>query len=211
MKARLTAGIAAAATAALALTAAAPAQAAAPTERRAASTSLVEVLAADGTRLDRNWKDFDLLEQGVLAVLDAKPKSPVKLLAQGGKRATAFLPTDAAFRALVADLSGTRPATEKATLKALLAVADVDTLETVLLYHVVAGRTLTSPKVVAADGAKLRTAQGGRIGVEVTGKKVVVTDLDPDDRDPRVVTVDVNKGSKQVGHAIDRVLRPIDL
>lgn len=211
MKARITTGIAAAATAALALTAAAPAQAVESADRRAGSTSLVTVLAKDGAKLDKNWKDFDILEQGVLAVLDAKPNSPVKLLAQGGKRATAFLPTDAAFRSLVADLSGSKPATEKKTLKALLSVADVDTLETVLLYHVVAGKTLTSPKVLKAEGSKIRTAQGGKIGVKVKGKKVYVTDLDKNDADPRVVVLDINKGNKQVGHAINRVLRPIDL
>ena len=211
MKTRLTSGIAAAATAALTLTVAAPTQAADTTERRAGSTSLVEVLAADGTRLDRNWKDFDILEQGVLAVLDAKPNSPVKVLARGGKRATAFLPTDAAFRTLVKDLSGTRPASERATLDALLGVADVDTLEAVLLYHVVAGKTLGSPKVLAADGARLKTASGAKVGVRVKGSSVTLVDLDTDSPDARVVTVDVNKGNKQIGHAINRVLRPLDL
>lgn len=206
----LTTGIALAATTALALGVATPAQAA-PAERKAGDRSLAAVLAQDGTKLDKNWKDFDILEQGVLAVLEAKPKSPVKLLTQGGKRATAFLPTDAAFRALVKDLTGKAPKTEKATLKALTSVADTDTLETVLLYHVVAGKTLTSPKVVKADGMKIRTAAGLKIGVKVQGSKVWVTDLDKDDRDARVTKVDINKGNKQVGHAIDRVLRPIDL
>lgn len=205
----LTTGIAIAATAALTVGAVAPAQAA--PERKAGERSLAAVLAMDGAKLDKNWKDFDILEQGVLAVLEAKPNSKVKLLTQGGKRATAFLPTDAAFRALVKDLTGTAPTTEKATLAALTSVADTKTLETVLLYHVVAGKTLTSPKVVKADGMKIRTAAGAKIGVQVKGKKVWVTDLDKDDRDARVIKVDINKGNKQVGHAIDRVLRPLDL
>lgn len=206
----LTTGIALAATTALALGAAtAPAQATA--ERKAGDRSLATVLAKDGAKLDKNWGDFDILEQGVLAVLEAKPKSKVALLTQGGKRATAFLPTDAAFRALVKDLTGSAPKTEKATLAALTSVADTKTLETVLLYHVVAGKTLTSPKVVAADGMKIRTAAGAKVGVKVMGKKVWVTDLDKDDRDARVIKVDINKGNKQVGHAIDRVLRPLDL
>lgn len=209
---KFTTGIAVAATAALAMGAATPAQAAAPSaERKAGNTSLASVLAEDGAKLDKNWKDFDILEQGVLAVLEAKPKSPVKVLTQGKKRVTAFLPTDAAFRALVKDLTGEQPKTEKATLKALTSVADADTLETVLLYHVIAGKTLTSPKVVKADGTKIKTANGMKIGIKVQGKKVWVTDKDKDDRDARVTMVDINKGNKQIGHAIDRVLRPLDL
>lgn len=206
-------GIAVAATAALALGTITPAQAAEAdgAERRAGTKSLARVLAADGNRLDRNWQDFDILERGVLTVLKAKPDSPVALLTQGRKRATAFLPTDAAFRALVKDISGTAPRTERATFRALASVADVDTLQSVLLYHVVAGRTLTAKKVVKADGTRIRTANGAKIGIRVQGKRVVITDLDRNDRNARVVVTDINKGNRQVGHAINRVLRPIDL
>lgn len=211
MKKRLTAGIVTTALAALVVGTAAPAPAVADHERQAGNRSLARVLAQDGTRLDRNWKDFDILEQGVLAVLKAKPNSPVKLLTQGRKRATAFLPTDAAFRALAKDLTGRAPRTERATLRALTAAADVDTLESVLLYHVIPGRTLTSPRVIRADGTRIRTANGAKIGIRVTGKRVVVVDRDRDDRNARVIKVDINRGNKQVGHAIDRVLRPIDL
>lgn len=211
MKTRITTGLAALATAALTLTAVAPAQASEPAERKAGNRSLAKVLAADGNRLDRNWQDFDILEKGVLTVLKAKPDSPVALLTQGRKRATVFLPTDAAFRALVTDLTGKKPRTERATVRALLKVADVDTLETVLLYHVIAGRTLISPKVVASAGKRLTTAQGGKVGIRVRGKKVIVSDLDKNDRNARVVVVDINRGNKQVGHAVNRVLRPIDL
>ncbi|WKN48318.1 fasciclin domain-containing protein [Nocardioides sp. Arc9.136] len=207
--------IAAAAVAVLATSTAvagAPAQAAdAPAKAaKAGTTSLAEVLAADGTKLDKNGKDFDLTEAAVLAVLDAKPGSPVGLLAQGGKRATAFIPTDNAFRLLVRDLKGFAPKTEAKTLKQV-AKLGVDTIETVLLYHVVAGKTLTSDKVLAAEGSKVATAQGGSIKVHVIKGKVTLLDADKDDRNPRVVVLDINKGNKQVGHAIDRVLRPVDL
>lgn len=182
-----------------------PAQAAAPGTR-----SLATVLAADGTKTDRSWKDFDIVEAAVLAVLDAKPHSPVALLTRGGKRATAFVPTDGAFRALVKDLTGTAPATEAATFEAVAGLG-IDTVETVLLYHVVAGRTLTSGKVLAARGQAVTTAQGGKVTVRVRKGKVVLQDRDRDDRNPRVVALDINKGNKQVAHGIDRVLRPIDL
>ena len=48
------------------------------------------------------------------------------------------------------------------TLKQVVKIAgSIDTVETILLYHVIAGKTLTSPKVIAAEGDKLTTAQGG--------------------------------------------------
>ena len=193
---------------------AAPADAA-PAHDRTGAKSLASVLAKDGTELDRNWEDFDILEQAVLAVVAAKPTSPVALLTDGSVRLTAFLPTDNAFRTLVGDLTGKRPRTEKKTVKKLLAVADVNTIETVLLYHVVAGQTLASPKVVkaAAQGTKLTTAQGGKVKVTDRKGNITLVDKDPDLADPVVILngVDINKGNKQIGHAIDRVLLPVDL
>ena len=193
---------------------ASPAGAAAPHDR-AGTRSLAAVLGQDGTKLDKNWQDFDILEAAVLTVVQAKPSSPVALLTDGSVRLTAFLPTDEAFRDLVGDLTGKKPATEKKVVAQLLALADVDTIEAVLLYHVVAGKTLTSPKVVAAAkaGTKLVTAQGGKVKVVNRKGNITLVDRDPDLADPVVILagVDVNKGNKQVGHAIDRVLLPIDL
>ncbi len=188
---------------------------AAPGAAKAGDRSLVKVLAKDGAKLDHNWQDFDILEQGVLAVLAAKPHSPVGLLADGSVRLTAFLPTDLAFRQLVRDLTGKDARTEKKTLKKLLKAVDVDTLETVLLYHVVAGKTLTSPKVIAAAsaGTKIETAQGGEVKVVDRKGNITLVDQDPDLGDATVILngIDINRGNKQVGHAIDRVLLPIDV
>ncbi|GGO74326.1 fasciclin domain-containing protein [Nocardioides deserti] len=209
MKHRIaTAAVAALATSTVVAGAVTPASAA--PAAKAGDKSLAAVLGADGTKLDKSWKDFDLTEAAVLAVLDAKPDSPVGLLTQGDQRATAFVPTDRAFRLLVKDLKGFAPKTETKTLKQV-AKLGVDTIETVLLYHVVAGKTLTSPKVLAAEGKRVRTAQGGSIKVHVIEGKVTLLDADKDDRNPRVVVLDINKGNKQVAHAIDRVLRPVDL
>jgi len=207
----LAAGALAATTVVLAGT---PAEAATQ-HRRAGTKSLVKVLGADGTKLDRNWQDFDILEQAVLAVLAAKPASPVGLLADGSVRLTAFLPTDEAFRDLVGDLTGKRPGSEKKTVAALLGLVDVDAIETVLLYHVVPGATLVSPKVVAAakKGTRLKTAQGGTVKVVNRRGNIVLVDKDPDLADPSVILngIDINRGNKQIGHAIDRVLLPVDL
>ena len=132
------------------------------------------------------------------------------------QRLTVFAPTDEAFRLLAKDLTGKTIKSEKKIFDALVELAGVDTIETVLLYHVVPGKTLTSNKVLKADGAKLTTAQGGKITVKVKTKpsvSVTLKDRDKNAQDPKAVlkALDLNKGNKQVAHGIDRVLRPIDL
>lgn len=178
-------------------------------------TSLAAVLTSDGNTFDGNAKDFDIVTEAVLAVVGAKPDSPVGLVADGTKRLTVFAPTDQAFRLLVKDLTGQTIRSEKKIFNALVELAGVDTIETVLLYHVVPGQTLDSGKVLKADGAKLSTATGQTVKVDVRTHPVRVTlkDKDRNDRDPRAVlsSLDVNKGNKQIAHGIDRVLRPIDL
>ena len=62
-----------------------------------------------------------------------------------------------------------------------------------------------------ADGAKLQTAAGKRLKVEVTEGKVTLVDKDPDNANATVVVADINKGNKQIAHGIDVVLRPADL
>jgi uncharacterized surface protein with fasciclin (FAS1) repeats len=207
---RVTSAFAAGTLAAVTL-AAAPAATAAPHREG----SLVRVLAADGNRLDHNWEDFDILEKAVGRVLAAKPKSSVGVLADGGTALTAFLPTDRAFRRLVTDVTGKRRGTERGVLRALNRTVDVPTLESVLLYHVVPGATLTYRQARHADGARLKTAlPGGVLTVNVTKRhNVFLVDADRNDRDPRVLRAakNLNRGNKQIAHGINRVLRPVNL
>ncbi len=177
--------------------------------------SLAAVLTSDGNKFDKNAGDFDITTQAVLTVLGAKPGSAVSVLTKGRQPVTAFVPTDRAFKALVFDLTGTWFYKER---KAFAAVATlgVDTIETVLLYHVVVGQTLTAAKVLASDGATVATAQGGSVTVDVLDPSrgvVRLQDADPDDVDPATIPrlLNVNKGNKQVAHGIDYVLRPVDL
>ncbi|MDH2414970.1 fasciclin domain-containing protein [Nocardioides sp. CER19] len=188
----------------------APAQAADRSHHMVGHRSLAAVLAAD-KGFDHNWNDFDVLDKAVTTVLKAKPHSPVKVLTQGRTRLTAFLPTDRAFRRLVRDLTGRAPRTERGTFRAVTRAADVDTIEAILLYHVVPGVTLTARKVARSNGASLTTASGGQIIVRIHRTTVRLVDRDPDAVNPQVVAVDINKGNKQIAHAINRVLRPIDL
>ena len=188
-----------------------PESGSAPTGTR----SLAAVLTADGNQFDRNWYDYDIVTEAVLAVLANKPKSPVGLLTDGSVALTAFIPNDRAFQSLVADLAGKRLSSEKAVFEAVAGLG-IDTVETVLLYHVVPGATITAKQAAASNGAMLTTAQGGTVGVRVLSKRlplIQLRDKDTNDRNPFVnpFALNVNKGNKQIAHGITAVLRPVDL
>jgi len=173
--------------------------------------SLASVLAKDGSGFDRNWNDFDIVDNAVQAVLTAKPNSPVKVLADGKTRVTAFLPTDRAFGLLVKDITGTWVGSEKQVFTTVASLG-IDTVEAVLLYHVVPGATITYKQALRSNNAALTMASGGTVTVKVRSRVFVkLVDADTDDADPYVVKANINKGNKQIAHGIDRVLRPINL
>jgi hypothetical protein len=213
MKKRLLASIVTAAAVAASV-AAAPAPASAsgskpPTGER----SLATVLAADGQKFDRNWYDFDIVDKAVATVLGADKNSPVGILADGSKPVTAFLPTDRAFQNLVKDLTGSRPATEKATFDTV-ATLGVPLIEQVLLYHVVKDSTITYRQALGADGAALPTALGPTLGVDVRYHWFVfLEDQNDDSRDARVLLFarNINKHNLQIAHGITQVLLPKNL
>lgn len=179
--------------------------------------SLAAVLTSDGNTFDRNWYDYDIVTEAVLAVLAAKPSSPVGVLTDGSVALTAFIPNDRAFQVLVHDLTGRWPRTERKMFDRLVAAVGLDAVESVLLYHVVPGATITSRDALKADGASLATAlPGASITVDVKSRwlrLIVLKDLDPNDANPWVNprAFDINKGNKQVAHGITLVLRPVDL
>lgn len=173
--------------------------------------SLATALAADRPGFDRNWRDYDIVEAAVGAVLTAKPNSPVKVLADGSVALTAFIPTDQAFRNLASDLTKKRYSNEEAVFAAVAGLG-INTVESVLLYHVVPGKTIDSRAAKKADGATLDTALAGKsFTVDVRDGRIVLVDGDPDDANARVVAPDINKGNKQIAHGISYVLRPVNL
>ena len=159
LSALVAAGVAAGAGLALA-----PAASAAPPT---GTSSLAALLASDGDTFDRNWRDFDILDQAVGAVLAAKPGSPVAVLADGTVPLTAFLPNDRAFQLLAKDLTHRWYGSEQEVLTALAGAVGIDAIEQVLLYHVVPGATIDSGTALASDNAVLTTAQGGTFTVDV--------------------------------------------
>jgi uncharacterized surface protein with fasciclin (FAS1) repeats len=205
IKRSITAGTAVAATAALGL----GVVAAAPATAKAGTNPLAAVIV-DNNKFDKNKKDYDILTEAVLAVLAEKPDSAVSVLTDGSVRLTAFAPQDRAFFPLVKALTGKKPKSERAAFKAVAGLG-IDTVETVLLYHVVPGSTITAKKALKANGAKLKTAQGGKIKVKVRHGNIFLKDKDPDFKNPKVVQVNINKGNKQIAHGINRVLLPVNL
>ena len=142
-------------------------------------------------------------------MLGAKPSSAVGVLADGNVKLTAFLPNDYAFEALVARLTGTWPASEQAAFNAVAGLG-IDTVETVLLYHVVLGDPVQAWQARRANGAVLTTAQGGTITIKTRGKyDIQLVDADPLGANPWVVYYDVNVGNKQIAHGISQVLLPV--
>lgn len=196
---------------ALAAVVAAPAAAAEP-------PSVVDVLAADGQTFDHNWSDYDIVERAALTVLAAKPGSAVAALADPNASLTVFAPTDRAFRNLVHSLTGERYDTEKKTFNKLVKAVTglvgqsktIDTIEAVLLYHVVAGN-VPSSAVPGLDGQNVTTVGGGTFKV-IVDTSVTLRDKDHDAANARLVLdrLDIPAGNSVI-HTINRVLRPINL
>jgi uncharacterized surface protein with fasciclin (FAS1) repeats len=174
--------------------------------------SLASVLTAKNS-YDTDGTNYDILTAAVLAVLNAKPNSPVKTLTDGSIAVTAFIPNDTAFINLVRALTGKAPANESAAFTAVAGLG-IDTVENVLLYHVVPGAAILSPDALKANGATLTTALAGKtIDVSVEKTTITLKDYDQVTADPKVILsqVDINKGNKQVAHGIDSVLLPVQL
>ena len=174
--------------------------------------SLAAVLTAKNS-YDADGSNYDILTAAVLAVLGAKPGSAVSALTDGNVALTAFIPNDDAFINLVTAYTGATPVSESAAFTAVASLG-IDTVENVLLYHVVVGPAILSPDALKANGASLATAlKGASIGVTVKGTTITLGDNDVVAADPKVLLpqVDINKGNKQVAHGIDAVLLPVQL
>ena len=186
---------------------------AAPTASAAndGTESLATALNVGQAKFDQDDKDFDVLTKAIEAVLAAKPDSAVKVLADGNTALTAFAPTDRAFKNLASVLTNRTIKTEAGAFKAVAGLG-IDTVETVLLYHVVPGATIMSGDALKANGVRLKTAVPGKvIRVKVTSAPAIILgDYNTALANPRVNLdqVDINKGNKQVAHGINAVLMP---
>lgn len=179
-------------------------------------------IVQDGNQFDDNPYDWDIVTEAVVAVTTANPAGRLAQALAADKSLTAFLPNDRAFQVLAAEYGAKTDFfryTTDTEQKVFTAVAEVagDQLETILLYHVVPGATITKDmaRKVPAN-TPLVTGTGGDILVNPLIRSLPLIQLkddDPSDRDPLIILkrFDLNKGNKQIAHGIDAVLRPIDL
>jgi uncharacterized surface protein with fasciclin (FAS1) repeats len=170
---------------------------------------LSEVLDLGNAKFDKNSGDFDVFTSVFLDVWIANSKSPVSAITDGNVKLTAFVPTDRAFRKLVKDLTGKNIKSERAVANAVMSLG-AKTVEKVLLYHVVLGDPILSPAALQANGDQLSMASGETVGVTVNGTTIKLTDKSASSKDALVLLnkVDINQGSTQVAHGINRVLLP---
>lgn len=209
---KLIAGGVAALTMASGLALAAPAGAAEPAKPTLFGAVAASLNDNGGKATDRNWYDFDILANGVLAAgLQGPLDAPNANL-------TVFIPNDRAFQALVADLYGFKYwfASESAILNKVveLETAKPGTLATVITYHAVPGQIDSKTALSVPRGTKLDTLQGGKITVtpiRIFGT-AVLGDLDPNDVDPFLIQSKLDiKASNGIAHGIAFVLRPSNL
>nr|WP_309642295.1 fasciclin domain-containing protein [Flavobacterium sp.] len=117
---------------------------------------------------------------------------------QGKGPFTVFAPTNEAFDKL-----------PKGTVETLLKPENIKTLQTILTYHVVAGKMNSSDiaKAIKAGGGKatLKTVSGGTLTAWMKGKDLYITD--ENGKSAKVTIADVNQ-SNGVIHVIDNVVTP---
>jgi len=117
---------------------------------------------------------------------------------QGKGPFTVFAPTNEAFDKL-----------PKGTVETLLKPENIKTLQTILTYHVVAGKMNASDiakAIKAGNGkAKLKTVSGGTLTAWMKGKDLYLTD--ENNNSAKVTIADVNQ-SNGVIHVIDGVVTP---
>ncbi len=183
-------------------------------EASSSETTLADVLLADSDKdnrngFDRRFWDYDIVTEAVLLfddLVDAASDPDAEL--------TAFLPNDLAFRRLVYELTGRWYWSEQRVFEQVAALG-ADTVKDVLLYHIVPAK-ISYRDALRADGAVLGTLlPEAEITVDVRGfffKRVVLQDLDTNDRDARVVRPNLGgEAANGFAHGVNRVLRPVDL
>ncbi len=184
---------------------------AAPAAQADDHMSLAEVLDVGNAMFDDDSGDFDILTKAAEAVLAAKDDSPVAVLADADTALTVFAPTDQAFMDLASALAGSDITDESEAFDAVAGLG-IDTVEDVLLYHVIPGKTITSADALKSNGAVLPTALKGKNTkvIVLDGPIIRLRDYAPAFKNAQVILdlVDINKDGKQIAHGVDHVMLP---
>jgi hypothetical protein len=176
-----------------------------------ARPSAYQYLNAHYGSLDKNWNNFSIATRllGDLKKVGADNYTAVAF--NPAAHATFFVPTDAALRTLLKQITGRDHTTEKAVLAKYESMVSSD-VDAMLGYGIVRARTMPASAVLASSGRNLLTVWRPRtIHVAVykfrSGTVISLWDKDQRLRNPRVVlaATNLNAGTWQIIHGIDRV------
>lgn len=197
-----------------------------PASASGGSATLADKILAEA---DKDRGRYNIIGTVVGAILDSGVETKLALAANPGVEATAFLPTDVAFRRLVADLTGQKwwQVKESDVIPALLPLG-IPTINAIVEYHVIPGkvdyRTALSLDTNRRNGTNVfvETLLGAEIGVDRRGFALQIDDsgaianpilagaglpeIGPNN--PFVVQADKNGGVNGIIHGISEVLLP---
>ena len=155
------------------------------------TVALLTIVPAFAGSYEKTEKSKDIVDTAVAAgsfktlVAAVQAAGLVDALKADGPL-TVFAPTDEAFAKL-----------PEGTVESLLQPENIDKLKSILTYHVVAGKILSTD---LSDGATAATLQGTNVGVEIADGNVAINGAN-------VTAADI-KASNGVVHVIDTVLLP---
>lgn len=168
---------------------------------------------------DKPRGNYNVIGQTVLALAGSGDLSEADVEALGSADLTAFLPTDTAFRRLVAEIQGKRwwQVREADVIPALVGALGLPTIAEVVKYHIYAGGKVDYRTALSLDENRrngtdvfIDMYNGGKLGID---RRAVFLQLDDagmagfGSNDPYVIQRDVRAGNAIV-HGIGEVLLP---
>ena len=168
---------------------------------------------------DKPRGNYNIIGQTVLALAGSGDLSGADVEALGTADITAFLPTDTAFRRLVADIQGKRwwQVREADVIPALVGALGLPTIAEVVKYHIYAGGKVDYRTALSLDANRgkgtdvfIDMYNGGKLGID---RRAVFLQLDDageagfGSNDPYVIQRDIQAGNAIV-HGISEVLLP---
>jgi hypothetical protein len=168
---------------------------------------------------DKDRGQFNIIGNAVLALAGSGDLTADDVAALGSAEITAFLPTDVAFRRLVADLQGVKwwQVGEDSVIPILVDTLGLPTIAEVVKYHVYAGGQVDYRTALSLDSNRrngtdlfIEMYSGGELGIDRRGRFLRLDDAGIAGfgaNRPWVIKRNIDAGSAIV-HGISEVLLP---